>query len=150
MLIPQISFSEVFVPEDDFMGYFDSNGIYTVVGNVKNEYDYAVIPNISVSIQEDSEIFSKTITHVPLGSGAEIPFKIKFSNIASNPILLPVKLSYEKTIKDVIPIDVLYDETLIKHKDGHLTGRIQNTGEQTIYNPKIFAVIHGYEKVLDI
>ena len=150
MLIPQISFSEVFVPEDEFIGYFDSNGIYTVVGNVKNEYDYAVIPNISVSIQEDSEIFSKTITHVPLGSGAEIPFKIKFSNIASNPILLPVKLSYEKTIKDVIPIDVLYDETLIKHKDGHLTGRIQNTGEQTIYNPKIFAVIHGYEKVLDI
>ncbi len=45
---------------------------------------------------------------------------------------------------------VLYDETLIKYDDGHLTGRIQNIGEQTIYNPKIFAVIHGYEKVLDI
>ena len=55
-----------------------------------------------------------------------------------------------KTIKDAIPIMVLYDETLIKHVDGHLTGRIQNTGDRTIYNPKIFAVIHGYEKVLDI
>ena len=150
ILIPQISFSEVFIPKDEFIGYFDSNGIYTVVGNVKNEFDYAIIPTISVSIQEDSEIFFKTITHVPLGSGAEIPFKIKFSNISTNPILLPVKLSYEKTIKDVIPIIVLYDETLIKYDDGHLTGRIQNTGEQTIYNPKIFAVIHGYEKVLDI
>ena len=50
----------------------------------------------------------------------------------------------------MVPIIVLYDETLIKHDDGHLTGRIQNTGEQTIYNPKIFAVIHRYEKVLDI
>lgn len=150
MLIPQVSFSEVFVPADEYIGYFDSSGIYTVVGNVKNEFDYAIIPTITVSVKENSEIFSKTITHVPLGSGAEIPFKIKFSEITNNPILLPVGLSYERTTKNVIPIIVLYDETLVKYDDGHLTGRIQNTGEQTIYNPKIFAVIHGYEKVLDI
>ena len=150
MLIPQVSFSEVFVPTDEYIGYFDSNGIYTVVGNVKNEFDYAIIPTITISVKENSEIFSKTIIHVPLGSGAEIPFKIKFSEISNNPTLLPVDLSYERTLKDVIPIIVLYDETLIKYDDGHLTGRIQNTGEQTIYNPKIFAVIHGYEKVLDI
>ena len=150
MLIPQVSFSEIFVPTDEYIGYFDSNGIYTVVGNVKNEYDYAIIPTITISVKENSEIFSKTITHVPLGSGAEIPFKIKFSEISNNPILLPVELSYEKTMKDLIPIIVIYDETLIKYDDGHLTGRIQNTGEQTIYNPKIFAVIHGYDQVLDI
>ena len=150
MLIPQVSFSEVFIPTDEYIGYFDSNGIYTVVGNVKNEFSYAVIPTITVSVKENSEIFSKTITHVPLGSGAEIPFKIKFSEISNNPVLLPVDLSYDKTTKDVIPIIVLYDETLIKYDDGHLTGRIQNTGEQTIYNPKIFAVIHGYDQVLDI
>ena len=150
LLIPQVSFSEIFVPTDEYVGYFDSVGTYTVVGNVKNEYDYAVIPTITVSVKENSEIFSKTVVHVPLGSGAEIPFKIKFSEITNNPILLPVDLSYERTTKDVIPIIVLYDETLTKYDDGHLTGRIQNIGEQTIYNPKIFAVIHGYEKVLDI
>ena len=148
--IPSSSFAEVFVPADEFIGYFDSSGIYTVVGNVKNELNYAVIPTITVSVKENSEIFSKTITHVPLGSDAEIPFKIKFTEISNNPFLLPVELSYEKTVKDVIPIVVLYDETLVKYDDGHLTGRIQNTGEQTIYNPKIFAVIHGYDKVLDI
>ena len=150
VLIPQVSFSEVFIPIDEYVGYFDSSGIYTVVGNVKNEFDYAVIPTITVSIKENSEIFSKTITHVPLGPGAEIPFKIKFSEVSKNPILLPANLSYERTTKDAIPIIVLYDETLIKHDDGHLTGRIQNTGEQTIYNPKIFAVIHGHGQVLDI
>ncbi len=150
MLIPQVSFSEVFIPTDEYIGYFDSNGIYTVVRNVKNKFSYAVIPTITVSVKENSEIFSKTITHVPLGSGAEIPFKIKFLEIFNNPVLLPVDLSYERTTKDVIPIIVLYDETLIKYDDGHLTGRIQNTGEQTIYNPKIFAVIHGYDQVLDI
>lgn len=149
-LIPQVSFSEIFIPPDEYVGYFDSTGIYTVVGNVKNEFNHAVIPTITVSVKENSEIFSKTITHVPLGSGAEIPFKIKFSEVSKNPTLLPANLSYERTEKNVIPIIVLYDETLIKYDDGHLTGRIQNTGEQTIYNPKIFAVIHGYDQVLDI
>ena len=150
ILIPQVSFSEVFVPSDEFVGYFDSNGIYTVIGNVKNKNNYAVIPTISVSIKNNSEIFSKTITHVPLSAGTEIPFKIKFPNVLNDPKLLPVELSFERTIKDKIPITVLYDETLVKYDDGHLTGRIQNVGDKTIYNPKIFAVIHGYERVLDV
>ena len=149
-VIPQDSFAEVFIPNDEYIGYFDSNEIYTVVGNVKNELDYAVIPNITISVKDNSQIFSETIKHVPLGSGAEIPFKIKFPLISDNPILLPADLSFEKTEKNAIPIDVLYDKTLIQYSDGHLTGRIQNTGNETIYNPKIFAVVHGYEKVLDI
>ena len=150
LFIPEFSFAEVIVPVDEYIGYFDSNGIYTVVGNVKNEFDYAVIPTISVSVNDDSKIFSKIIKHVPLGSNAEIPFKIKFPEILGTPTLLPVELSYEKTNKDIVPIQVLYDQTLIKYNDGHLTGRIQNTGNETIYNPKIFAVVHGYERVLDI
>lgn len=150
MLIPQISFAEVFVPTDEYIGYFDSNGVYTVVGNVKNDLDYAIIPTIIISVEDNSKIFSKTIKHVPLGSGAEIPFKVKFPKVSSMPVLSPAELSFEKTNKDAIPIVVLYDETLIKYDDGHLTGRIQNTGEKTIYNPKIFAVIHGYDRVLDI
>ncbi len=150
LFIPEFSFAEVIVPVDEYIGYFDSNGIYTVVGNVKNEFDYAIIPTISVSVNDDSKIFSKIIKHVPLGSNAEIPFKIKFPEILGTPTLLPVELSYEKTNKDIVPIQVLYDQTLIKYNDGHLTGRIQNTGNETIYNPKIFAVVHGYERVLDI
>ena len=149
--MPQISFAEVSIPTDEYIGYFDSNGIYTVVGNVKNQLDYAIVPTLSVSVQDNSKVFSKTITHVPLASGAEIPFKIKFYEVSgSTPSLLPVRLSFEKTEKDLVPISVIYDQTLITHDDGHLTGRIQNTGEKTVYNPKIFAVIHGYDKVLDI
>ena len=145
------SFGEVYVPLDEYVGYLDSNGIYTVVGNVKNTNDYAVIPTVTVSVAVgDSELFSKTIRHVPLGSGAEIPFKIKFPDIPDSPVLLLPELSFEPTTKDAVLIAVLYDETLIKHDDGHLTGRIQNTGDHTVYNPKIFAVIHGYDGVLDI
>lgn len=150
MMIP-LAFAEVFIPPHEYVGYFDSEGIYTVVGNVKNENQYAVIPTITVSVKDGDNILSKTIKHVPLGSEKEIPFKVKFSEVSGKtPVLMPAKVSFEKTTKEVIPIEVLYDKTLIKHKDGHVTGRIQNIGNETIYFPKIYAVVHGYERVLDI
>jgi len=149
--IPQFSFADVYVPLSEYLGYFDSNGIYTVVGNVKNENNYAVIPIITVNVTDNSEMISKTITHVPIGAEKEIPFKIKFPEIKSNtPILENPEITYEKTISHEIPIRVLYDKTLIKHEDGHVSGRIQNTGDHTIFYPKIYAVVHGYENVLDI
>ena len=150
LVIPS-AFAEVFIPSHEYLGYFDSEGTYTVVGNVKNENSFAVIPTITVSVMDGDEIISKTIKHVPLGSEKEIPFKIKFFEVMGNtPVLMPAKLTYEKTIKDIIPIEILYDKTLVKHKDGHITGRFQNTGNETIYFPKIYAVVHGYEMVLDI
>jgi len=151
MFIPQITFAEVTIPSHEYVSYFDSNGIYTIVGNVKNELDYAIIPTVTVSVENNSQIFSKTIQHVPLASGTEIPFKVKFfEGEFDNPILLPAELTYERTLQNKLPIIILYDETLIQYDDGHLTGRIQNNGDTTIYNPKVFAVIHGFEKVLDV
>ncbi|MBL7015285.1 MAG: peptidase [Nitrosopumilus sp.] len=149
--VPQLASADVYVPLHEYLGYFDSNGIYTVVGNVKNTNDFAVIPSITVSVIDDSKILSKTINHVPLGIGKEIPFKIKFPEISSNtPILVNPELTFEKTITHEIPIQIIYDKTLIKHDDGHISGRIQNTGNETIFYPKIYAVVHGYENVLDI
>lgn len=152
LLIPQFSFAEVFIPTNEYVGYFDSNGIYTVVGNVKNDLDFDIIPTISISVKDDSEIFSKTIQHVPLSSGAEIPFKIKFPEVLGpSPILMPAEISFEKTKTNLIPIDVIYDETLIVHEDGHLTGRVINSGSETISDFKIFAVIHGFnDETLDM
>jgi len=151
LIVPQVAYANVYVPLHEYLGYFDSTGIYTVVGNVKNENHFAIIPTITVSVIDDSKTLSKTIKHVPLGAGKEIPFKIKFPELTSNtPILMNPEIIFDKTIKNEIPIQVLYDKTLIKHKDGHISGRIQNTGEKTIYYPKIYAVVHGYELVLDI
>lgn len=151
ILFTPLAFADVFIPSHEYLGYIDAEGVYTVVGNVKNENTFAVIPTITVSVMDDEKIFSKTITHVPLAPQKEIPFKVKFFEITGNtPILMPAELSYEKITKAPIPIEILYDETLIKHKDGHITGRFQNTGTETIYYPKIYAVVHGYERVLDI
>ena len=146
LLIPQFSFAEVFIPSDEYVGYFDSNGIYTVIGNVKNDLPFDVIPVISISVKDDSEIFSKTIQHVPLNSGTEIPFKIKFPEVlGQTPILMDAEILFEKTTTDVMTIDVIYDETLIVHEDGHLTGRIINSGSETISDFKIYAIIHGFD-----
>lgn len=147
----QTASAQVFIPSDEYTGYFDSNGIYTIVGNVKNENSFAVIPIITVSVIDDTQTLSQTITHVPLPSGAEIPFKVKFPAVSSSqPIIKSPAISFTRTIAEKIPIDVIYDKTLRLHDDGHITGQIQNNGNQTIYYPKIFAVVHGYDAVLDI
>ena len=153
MLIPQVSFADVLIPTDEYVGYFDSNGIYTVVGNVKNNFDFSIVPTISVSVTDSTKEFSKIIQHASLSSGNEIPFKIKFPEVLGNsPILMPAELSFEKTMDDpAITIDVIYDKTLIVHEDGHLTGRVINTGTEIISDFKIFAVVHGFDdETLDI
>jgi hypothetical protein len=150
LLIPQAS-ADIFIPPQEYLGYFDYEGVYTVGGNVKNQNDYAVIPTIFVTVIDGENTFTKTIQHVPIPPRTDIPFKIKFSEVTGNsPILLEAKLKFVKTQKVPIPIEILYDDTLIKHDDGHVTGRIHNKGNQTIFNPKILAIAHGQEKVLDI
>ena len=100
-------FAEVFIPSHEYVGYFDSNGIYTVVGNVKNDLDYAIVPTITISVIDDTEKFSKIIQKNPLPPNSEIPFKIKFPEVLGNdPLLLPAELTFEKTTANVIPIDV--------------------------------------------
>ena len=151
LLISQFASAEVLIPPEQYIGYFDYQGVYTVGGNVKNQNDYAVIPTIFVTVIDGKNTFTKTISHVPIPSKTDIPFKIKFTEVTGDaPILLEAELKFEKIQKDPISIQILYDNTLIKHDDGHVTGRIQNTGNQTIFNPKILAIVHGHEKVLDI
>ena len=90
-----MAFAEVFVPLHEYLGYFDSNGIYTVVGNVKNENDFALIPTITVSVIDGSETISKTIKHVPLAVGKEKRSRIKIPGSRFNkPVLLNPELKF--------------------------------------------------------
>jgi len=151
LLISQFTFAEVFIPPQEYIGYFDYEGVYTVGGNVKNQNDYAVIPTISVSVIDGENTFTKIIYHVPIPPQTDIPFKTKFPEVTGDaPILLVAKIKFVKTEKDPTSLEILYDKTLIKHDDGHVTGRIHNNGNQTIFNPKILAIAHGNGTVLDI
>jgi len=151
LLASQFAFAEVFIPPQEYLGYFDFEGVYTVGGNVKNQNDFAVIPTIFVTVIDGENTFTKTIPHVPIPPRTDIPFKIKFPEVTGDaPVLLEAELKFVKTQKDPISIEILYDKTLIKHDDGHITGRIHNNGNQTIFNPKILAIAHGNGTVLDI
>ena len=98
---PAFAFADVFIPLHEYLGYFDSNGVYTVVGNIKNENSYAVLPIVEVSVIDGDKIISKKINHVPLGANEEIPFKIKFPELESNiPILKNPELTFEKDYKE--------------------------------------------------
>ena len=45
LLISQFTFAEVFIPPQEYIGYFDYEGVYTVGGNVKNQNDSSKIVN---------------------------------------------------------------------------------------------------------
>lgn len=50
-----------------------------------------------------------------------------------------------------LTVEVIYDKTLVTHKDGHKTGRIINNGEKTLENVKIYALIYdSNNKLLDM
>ncbi|QDI89711.1 peptidase [Candidatus Nitrosopumilus sp. SW] len=153
LFVPQIAFADVFIPKSEYTGYYDYQGIFTVVGNVKNQNDFALIPTITISvIDTDDTKITKEFVHVPIPTMTDIPFKIKFPEIhGANPELLEAEMSYTKTDKERIPIQIIYDKTLITHDDGHVTGKIENIGNYTVYNPKVYAIVHGYEKyILDV
>lgn len=152
VLFYPVAHADVFIPDNEYHGYYDFEGIYTVVGNVKNQNDFALIPTITISVIDDDTKITKTLNHVPIPSMVDIPFKLKFPEIhGQNPVVLKAELKYVKTEKSPIPIQIIYDKTLITYDDGHVTGRIKNIGNQTVYNPKIFAIVHGYEKyILDV
>ncbi len=149
--IIQVVDAEVWIPEDEFTSFFDINDHYTVVGVVKNSEGYPVIPTITLNIEDENQLISKSFEHAPVLPSMELPFKIKFPEITSkSPILLDPNVSFVPTEKTPTGIEVIYDKTLVTHEDGHLTGRIINNGTSTVYNVKVLAIIHGHEKVLDM
>ncbi|MEK6931775.1 MAG: peptidase, partial [Thermoproteota archaeon] len=58
LLLSQFTFAEVFIPPQEYIGYFDYEGVYTVGGNIKNQNDYAVIPTIFVTVVDGENMFT--------------------------------------------------------------------------------------------
>jgi hypothetical protein len=144
--------ANVWIPDNEFLGYYDSNGMYTVVGAVKNTEDKSVIPSIIINVREGNEVISDNVTLSIVDSGKDIPFKIKIPEVESkNAILEKPTVSFMKSSHNALSIDVIYDRTLIKHPDGHTTGFIINNDTSPAYGVRVYAVIYGKDgKVLDI
>ena len=152
MIIPAFASGEVYIPDNEYVGFYDHDGVYTVIGGVKNTEMYPVIPTVSVSVIDDDRIFSDKYKFSPIMPAQMLPLKIKLPQVTSeNPILEPPQISFEVTEYRFDGGYVLYDDSLILHDDGRMTGKIKNGGEQTFQNFRIYALIKDKnENVLDV
>ncbi|HET8720143.1 MAG TPA: peptidase [Candidatus Nitrosotenuis sp.] len=141
--IPLVS-AEVWIPEDEFQAYYDSAGVYTVVGVVRNRVDYPVLPTVTFTINEGGNLTYVRQEVPTVFPHNDIPFKLKFPQITSKETTLEnPSVEYVSVQRDPSGVQIIYDKTLVKHPDGHLSGKIVNTGNATEYNIKVYATIHG-------
>ena len=152
IIIPAFASGEVYIPDHEYVGFYDHDGIYTVIGGVKNNEMYPVIPTITVSINDGGNIFSQEYKFSPIMPAQMLPLKLKLSQITSeNPVLEPPQISYKRTEYKFEAGYVLYDSSLILHDDGRMTGKIKNAGDNTFQNFRIYALIKDQnEKILDV
>jgi len=141
----------VWIPDNEFGGYYDSDGVYTVIGAVKNTENIAIVPTIVININDNDKTVSESYTLSIVNSLKDIPFKIKMPQVESkNPILQRPQVSFVTAKHNAIDVQVIYDTTLVKHADGHTSGFIINNDTVSAYDVRVYAVIYGKDgKFLD-
>ena len=152
ILIPAFASGEVYIPDHEYVGFYDQDGIFTVIGGVKNNEMYPVIPTITVSVNDGGNVFSQEYKFSPVMPAQMLPLKLKLPQITSeNPVLEPPQISYKQTEYKFEGGYVLYDNSLILHDDGSMTGKIKNAGDNTFQNFRVYALIKDQnEKILDV
>ena len=141
-IIPNV-FAEVWIPDNEFTSYYDENGIFTVVGAVKNSEKSSIIPTVTISIKDDSSIIQKTFELGKIYSSVDLPFKLKFQEVqGKNAILQKPQLDFVYLRQnETLPVEVIYDNTLVTHDDGHKSGKIINKADYPVTNIRILALI---------
>jgi len=152
IIIPAFASGEVYIPDHEYVGFYDHDGVYTVIGGVKNNEMYPVIPTITVNVNDDGNIFSQEYEFSPVMPAQMLPLKLKLTQITSeNPVLESPQISYKQTEYKFKGGYVLYDNSLILHDDGRMTGKIKNAGDETFQDFRIYALIKDKnENILDV
>ena len=152
ILIPVFASGEVYIPDHEYVGFYDHDGIFTVIGGVKNNEMYPVIPTITVSVNDGGNVFSQEYKFSPVMPAHMLPLKLKLPQITSeNPVLEPPQISYKQTEYKYEGGYVLYDDSLVLHDDGRMTGTIKNAGDKIFLNFRVYALIKDQdEQILDV
>ena len=152
IIIPITASGEVYIPDHEYVGFYDHNGIYTVIAGVKNNEMYPVIPTITVNVNDNGNIFIHKQKFSPIMPAQMLPLKLKLPEITSeNPILESPEISYKQTEYKYESGYILYDDSLILHDNGSMTGTIKNAGDKTFLNFRIYALIKDQnENILDV
>ena len=75
--IPVFVNAEVYIPDNEYVGVYDHDGVYTVIGGVKNNEMHPVIPEINVTITYGKNIFSESYEFSPNMPAQMRPLNIK-------------------------------------------------------------------------
>jgi predicted secreted protein with PEFG-CTERM motif len=152
IIIPVTVSGEVYIPDHEYVGFYDQDGVFTVIGGVKNNEMYPVTPTITVNVNDNGNIFSHQYKFSPIMPAQMLPLKLKLPEITSeNPILELPQISYKQTEYKYESGYILYDDSLVLHDDGRMTGTIKNAGDKTFLNFRIYALIKDQnENILDV
>ena len=141
--------------QDEAVTYVDGNGMFTIAGNIKNGHMRATSPTLMLHIQDGSTAYSVYVPYGVIPAGGELPFKTKVPRASDAARLVGYDIdtatppSHHMQMQHVT-LDVVYDDTLILYPDGHLAGFAVNSGNDTLENPVLWAVVHGPDGVLDV
>lgn len=141
--------AQLHIPDTEYVGYFDAGGTYTVVGAIKNTGDAFAEPTVTVIIH-DNTTHRERFTLAPIAPHSELPFKIRLPHLnLTDPALGTPGISYDPYVGSIpMDVDVIYDDSLVLHQDGHQTGRIINNGNETAKFVRVYALIYSEDGVL--
>ena len=150
--IPVFVNAEVYIPDNEYVGFYDHDGVYTVIGGIKNTEIYPVTPTITVTVNDGNNIFSNDYVFSSVMPQQMLPMKIKLPQITSdNPKLEPYEITYDLTGHEFKGGYVLYNDSLVLHSDGSMTGQIKNSSDETFHDFRIYALIKDKnEMILDV
>ena len=150
--VPGFVNAEVYIPDHEYVGFYDHDGVYTVIGGIKNTEIYPVTPTITVTVNDGNNIFSNDYVFSSVMPQQMLPMKIKLPQITSdNPKLEPYEITYDLTGHEFKGGYVLYNDSLVLHSDGSMTGQIKNSSDETFHDFRIYALIKDEnEMILDV
>ena len=152
LITPTFVSAEVYIPDNEYVGFYDHDGVYTVIGGIKNTEIYPVTPTITVTVHDGNNIFSNDYVFSSVMPQQMLPMKIKLPQITSDsPKLEPYAITYDLAGYEFQGGYVLYNDSLVLHSDGTMTGQIKNSSDETFHDFKIYALIKDEnEMILDV
>ena len=153
IVIPQIAeggmYGEVYIPDHEFIGFYDETDTYTVFAGIKNKEYYPIIPTVTITIQDGDSKIVKEYELSTIMPDNMLPMKVQIPEVqGENPILEKSLISYVESKRSFTGGYIIYDESLIIHEDGSLTGKIRNGGENVFEQFRIYALIKDKNDII--
>ena len=153
LLIVPTAYSEVYIPENEYVGFYDHDDVYTVIAGIKNSENFAVVPTLTIEIVNDGKTFSEQYHFSSIMPHEMLPMKVKLPQITSDsPILQQPIITYQKSDEKFSGGYIIYDDSLVINDfDSSLTGKIRNGGNLIFENFRVYALIKDKDhNILDV